>query len=287
VDYVGTGGRKLVTNVQVDQAPAGPGPINPRRPFPNAPNAFIIKDIQNSNYNALQVKLERRFAGGLTFRNSYTWSKCLDLDSDPNSAVMDYSYNLKYSYGPCTFHIHHVNTTDFVYFLPFGRGKKFGSSAPALVNAVMGGWEASGVVTVRSGTTYHILSGQDSENTGNIIPSSTERADIVSPAVPSGFQQTRDHWFDPNAFKVPTFGTLGNLSRDSLTGPAFQNVDFALLKDFHVHESLALQFRAEFFNLFNKTNFGTPVNTLSSPLLGQIVSAFASRDIQFALKLHW
>ncbi|HWB99782.1 MAG TPA: hypothetical protein VG672_23905, partial [Bryobacteraceae bacterium] len=145
VDYVGTGGRKLTTNVQLNQAPAGPGAINPRRPFPNAPNAFIIANIQNSNYNALQTKLERRFASGLTFRDSYTWSKCLDLDSDPNSAVMDYSYNLKYSYGPCTFHIHHVNTADFVYFLPFGRGKRFGAAAPAIVNAIMGGWEASGV----------------------------------------------------------------------------------------------------------------------------------------------
>src|SRR5207245_7544535 len=136
------------------------------------------------------------------------------------------------------------------YLLPFGRGKKFGSSAPAVVDALMGGWEASGVVTLRSGITYHVLSGQDSENTGNLISSSTERADIVSPAVPSGFQQTREHWIDNNAFKVPAFGTLGNLSRNALTGPAFQNVDFALLKDFRFHESLALQFRAEFFNIF-------------------------------------
>ena len=287
VEYVGSGARKLVTNVQVNQAPAGPGAINPRRPFPNAPNAFIIKDIGTSNYDALQVKLERRFAAGLTFRNSYTWSKCLDLDSDPNSAVLDYSYNLRYSYGPCSFHIHHVNTSDFVYFLPFGHGKRFGSSASGIVNAFMGGWEASGVVTIRSGITYHVLSGQDSENTGNIISSSTERADIVSPAAPSGFQQTRDHWFDKNAFKVPAFGTLGNLSRNALTGPAFQNVDFALLKDFRIHEALALQFRAEFFNIFNHTNFGNPVATLASPLNGQITSAFAQRDIQFALKLHW
>jgi len=287
VDYVGSGGRKLVTNVQVNQAPAGPGPINPRRPFPNAPNAFIVQNIQNSNYNSLQVKLERRFAAGLTFRNSYTWSKCLDIDSDPNSAVLDYSYNLKYSYGPCTFHIHHVNTTDFVYMLPFGRGRKFASAAPALLNAVVGGWEATGVVTLRSGITYHVLSGQDSENTGNLISSSTERANIVGPAVPSGFQQNRDHWINTSAFQVPAFGTLGNVSRNALTGPYFQNVDFALLKDFRIHEEMALQFRAEFFNLFNHTNFSNPVNSLASPLFGQITSAFPSRDIQFALKLHW
>ena len=288
VDYVGTGGRKLVTNVQQNQALAGPGAINPRRPWPNAPTSFfLIADIQNSNYNALQTKLERRFASGLTFRNSYTWSKCLDIDSDPNSAVLDYSYNLKYSYGPCTFNIHHVDSADVVYELPFGRGKKFASNTPRLVNGFIGGWQLSGVVTIRSGINYHVLSGQDSENTGNFIASSTERASIVSPAVPSGFQQNRDHWFDPSAFQVPAFGTLGNLSRDALTGPAFQQFDLAAMKDFRLWETVRLQFRAEFFNAFNHTNFGNPVATLASPLLGQITSAFASRDIQFALKLHW
>src|SRR5262249_361009 len=145
-----------------------------------APNAFIVKDVGTSNYSALQVKLERRFVKGLTFRNSYTWSKCLDLDSDPNSAVLDYSYNLRYSYGPCTFHIHPMNPSDFVYFVLFGRGKKYGSSAPAVVDAILGGWEASGVITIRSGITYHVLSGQDNENTGNIIAASTERADIIA-----------------------------------------------------------------------------------------------------------
>lgn len=288
VNYVGTGGRKLVTNVQQNQAPASPLPINPRRPWPNTPTSFfLIADIQNSNYNALQTKLERRFASGLTFRNSYTWSKCLDIDSDPNSAVLDYSYNLKYSYGPCTFNVHHVDTADVVYELPVGRGKKYFSSAPKLLNGFVGGWQLSGVVTMRSGTNYHVLSGQDSENTGNFIASSTERADIVSSAAPSGFEQNRDHWIDPKAFKVPTFGTLGNLSRNALTGPAFKQFDLAAMKDFRVWETVGVQFRAEFFNAFNHTNFANPVATLASPLLGQITSAFPARDIQFALKLHW
>jgi hypothetical protein len=288
VDYVGTGGRKLVTNIQQNEAPVSPLPVNPRRPWPNTPTSFfLIADIQNSNYNALQVKLERRFASGLTFRNSYSWSKCLDIDSDPNSAVLDYSYNLKYSYGPCTFNIHYVDTADLVYQLPFGRGKKFASSSPALLDGIIGGWQLSGVVTIRSGTNYHVLSGQDSENTGNFIASSTERANIVSPAVPSGFQQDRAHWFNPRAFQVPAFGTLGNLSRDALTGPAFNQFDLAAMKDFKIWETVRLQFRAEFFNAFNHTNFSNPIATLASPLLGQITSSYPARDIQFALKLHW
>ena len=147
VDYVGTGGRKLVTNIQQNQALASPLPVNPRRPWPNTPTSFfLIADVQNSNYNSLQTKLERRYSSGLTFRNSYTWSKCLDIDSDPNSAVLDYSYNLKYSYGPCTFNIHHVDTADIVYLLPFGRGKKFG-----IASAQIRGWRHRRLAGFRSG----------------------------------------------------------------------------------------------------------------------------------------
>ena len=289
VDYVGSGGRKLSTNVQLNQAPVGTGPINARRPWPNAgTNPFIIKQIGNSNYHSLQTKLERRFSGGLTFRNSYTWSRTLDYDSDPNSAQVSYSYNLRYSYGPATFHIPHVNVTSFVYMLPFGRGRSLGANVSRFADLFIGGWQVSGIVNIRSGLPYHILSGLDTGNTGNSIAFATERADVVSNPVPYGFQQTRLQWFDPNAFAVPQSGTLGNMGRNSLIGPAFQNVDLNLSKDFPIRERLGLEFRAEFFNLFNHVNFANPNNSLANrALLGQITSAFAARDIQFALKMHW
>ena len=200
VDYVGSGGRKLSTNVQLNQAPVGPaGDINSRRPWPNAgTNPFIIKQIGNSNYHSLQVKLERRFSGGLTFRNSFTYSRTLDYDSDPNSAQVSYSYNLRYSYGPATFHIPLVNVTSFVWQLPFGRGRALANNVNPFVDALLGGWQVAGIVNLRSGTSYHILSGLDTGNTGNSIASSTERANVISDPVPSGFSQTREHWFDPN-----------------------------------------------------------------------------------------
>lgn len=290
VDYVGSGGRKLSTNVQLNQAPAGPaGDINARRPWPNAgTNPFIIKQIGNSNYHSLQVKLERRFSGGLTFRNSFTWSRTLDYDSDPNSAQVSYTYNLRYSYGPATFHIPLVNVTSFVWQMPFGRGRALANNINGFADAIIGGWQIAGIVNIRAGQPYHILSGLDTGNTGNSIASSTERADVISDPVPSGFSQTREHWFDPAAFTVPPSGTLGNLGRNSLYGPAFQNVDLNLSKDFRITERLGLEFRAEFFNTFNHTNFGIPNSTLGNrALLGQITSTFPARDIQFALKLHW
>jgi len=157
-----------------------------------------------------------------------------------------------------------------------------------VVDAFIGGWQISGIISIRAGTSYHVLSGVDTGQTGNLIPASTERANIVGDPTPSGFEQNRDHWFDPNAFVVPAFGTLGNLSRNALIGPSFQNFDFNFAKDFTIQERLRLQFRAEMFNMFNHTNFGNPNASLGNrALLGQITSAFAARDIQFALKLHW
>jgi hypothetical protein len=172
--------------------------------------------------------------------------------------------------------------------LPFGKGRPYAANVNRFADLIIGGWQVSGIINLRSGTPYHILSGLDTGNTGNSIAFATERADVISDPVPSGFQQTREHWFDPNAFAVPQSGTLGNMGRNSLTGPAFQNVDLNLSKDFQIKERLGLEFRAEFFNLFNHVNFGNPNSSLANrALLGQITGAFAARDIQFALKLHW
>jgi hypothetical protein len=263
-------------------------PINPRRPWPNTTAApFLFDHSGNSHYHSLQVKLERRFANGLTFRNSYTWSKTMDVDSDPVMGALEYPYDRRRSWGPALFHVPHVNSTALVYQLPFGRGQKYASSAPRAVDAFVGGWQLSGIISLRSGQVYQIITGRDSANTGHTLAATSQRADIVSSPVPSGFEQRRERWFDPGAFRLPTFGTLGSHSRNSMTGPAVQNFDLALAKDFLINEPLLLEFRAEFFNAFNHTNFGNPVASLASPLLGQIQGAFAARDVQMALKLRW
>ena len=99
--------------------------------------------------------------------------------------------------------------------------------------------------------------------------------------------RTRAAWFNTAAYSLPAFGSLGNSGRNSLKGPTYKDVDLALMKDFGIYESLHLQFRAEFFNLFNHTNFENPVTVTSSANFGQIISANPSREIQGALKLIW
>jgi hypothetical protein len=286
VDYVGSGGRRLVQARFQNMAVVGSGSIASRKPVHNASTFAWRATDGNSNYDALQMKLERSFQSGLTFMNSFTWSKSLDTVSDANAAIgpPGYTNNLSLSRGPSDFNVPFVNTTSFVYDLPIGRGKKYASSMGRVPDTIIGGWETSGIINIRSGIGYSVLAGSDVANLGI---DAGQVAQILSAAVPSGFNQTRTAWFNTSAFQLPVAGTLGNSSRNFLIGPAYQDVDFALMKNFRIVERLKLQFRTETFNLFNHTNFGNPTNSLASANFGQILSANSSRQIQFGLKLLW
>jgi hypothetical protein len=160
----------------------------------------------------------------------------------------------------------------------------FAANVNRALDYIIGGWDASGIITLRSGLWSTVTLGQDNANVGDITGSQT--ANLVSERFPSG-TKTRATWFAPSAYALPDFGTLGNSGRNSLKGPEYKNVDFALMKNFAIWESMHLQFRSEFFNIFNHTNFQNPTTVISSPNFGQILSAYPSREIQGALKLVW
>lgn len=285
-DYVGSAGRRLIVAVSQNQAVLGPGSIDSRRPVHNA-GSFPWRDNNGgSSYNALQVKLEKEFTSGLTFLNAYTYSKSLDVASDANGYLgpPSYIYEPALSYGPSDFDLTHVFTSSLVYQLPFGRGRKFAADAGRLLDLFIGGWQASTIIALRSGEWSSVTLGQDVANVGDVTGSQT--ANKVGNVFSSG-TRTRAAWFNTAAYSLPAFGSLGNSGRNSLKGPTYKDVDLALMKDFGIYESLHLQFRAEFFNLFNHTNFENPVTVTSSANFGQIISANPSREIQGALKLIW
>ncbi len=284
VDYVGSGGRKLVIVTEENIGVVGPGSIDSRRPIHTLSTIGSRENTGTSNYDSLQTKLEKNLASGLTFLNSFTWSKSLDINSDANAGSIEYTYNKALDHGPSDYNIPFINVTSFVYNLPFGKGRAYGGDMPAIVDGLLGGWEASGIVTLRSGQPFSIYTGIDNANIGSTT--SLELANVVSNPH-SGFTQSRTQWFNVQAFQTPAFGSLGTSSRNMLEAPGFKNVDFAAAKNFRLRESLGLQFRAEFFNIFNHTNFQTPTNTMTSPNFGQILSAYPSRDVQFGLKLRW
>ena len=253
-----------------------------------------------SSYNALQVDANRRFANGFQLRGVYTWSKSLDDGTALNSSVganapgfVMFPGNPKLDWGPSTSDARHIAVVNSSYELPFGSGKKFLANQHGLSQKLISGWTMSGVETMQSGLPFTPQLGFNPTNNGdsrNPIRPSWNPA-FSSPIVIGGPNQ----YFNPNAFILPPTGTYGNVGRDVLYGPGLATTDLSLAKNTSISEKLRLQFRAEFFNVFNRANFGSPnavvfgsASATPSPTAGVITStSTTSRQIQFGLKLLW
>jgi hypothetical protein len=286
MDYVGSVSRHqyIVPEANTALYP-GPGPISARQPFPQYGGPFSFSwNNAPASYNALQAQVQKSLSNGLFFLASYTWSKSLDWQSDPYVNSEPNFYNLKADWGPSDYNRTHLFVFSGVYQLPFGRGKSFMSNPSGFVQAVAGNWALGTIVTLNSGAPFNVLAGGDVANTGG--PNQRAERTRVDPYSSPGFHQTAADWLNKAAFEVPTAFTFGNESRNDLVGPAYKNVDFNAAKSFPIHEDLNLQFRAEFFNFFNHTNYSNPDNGVQDGAFGQILSASGpGREIQFALKL--
>ena len=241
----------------------------------------------HSHYNSLQVSLNRRFAHGFQVQASYTYSKSIDNGSTTyglEGAQQDMTnpYNAKYDVGPSLFSRTQSFHGSFVYALPFHGNK------------LVSGWQITGILTAVSGPPLDILDGP------GMSGSSGDRPNLVAGKSNNPVLGQVNQWFDPSAFSLPALGTLGNLGRDTGIGPDLWNFDTALLKDTKIpkiSEAFAVQFRAEFFNVFNHANFAPPPSlgvfnlnpngtAAPNPAFGQLTStATSSRQIQFGLKI--
>ncbi|HKR30958.1 MAG TPA: carboxypeptidase-like regulatory domain-containing protein [Terriglobales bacterium] len=249
-----------------------------------------------SSYNALQVDVRRAFSGGLQFRGMYTYAKSLDDGTAWNSSVganapgfVMYPANPKLDWGPSTTDVRHLAAINAAYELPIGNGKPLFGNVEGWHDKLASGWSLSGIENLQSGFPFTPQLGFNPTNNGDsrnpIRPSWNPT--VSGPAIVGKPNQ----YFNPNAFIVPASGTYGNLSRDSLTGPGLTQLDLALSKTTALLEKARLQFRAEFFNVLNHTNFATP-NTVvfssasSSPTAGVITAtSTSSRQIQLGLKM--
>lgn len=258
----------------------GPGPISARQPYPQygGPIPWDFNE-GTANYNALQVKLKQELTGGLYYLLSYTWGKSMDLASDPQADTITNFYHLGQDYGPSDYSRKHMVSFAASYALPVGNGKTFLNNANSVVNTVVGGWNIGGIFTADSGLPFYALAGGDVANTGG----GPQRAERIFNA--PGAPKTRQEWVNPQGFTVPAPYTFGNERRNDLIGPGYLNVDFNARKDFKF-ERFTTQFKAEFFNLFNRTQLGQPNNNVQSSSFGSITSTSApAREIQFGLKI--
>jgi hypothetical protein len=214
------------------------------------------------------------------------------LGSDGETGIYADSRNRRLDYGLSSFDVRHRVIASWVYELPLGPDRGLLGRAHGFLGKVVGGWTVSGVTSYRSGFPFTVRASSDTDFSG--LNQSTPAAgfsDRVNlrpgvTTVPTNMSNP-DHAFDPTVFAFPGAGSVGNVGRNTLIGPHFINQDFAVLKNFPVRESVRVQFRAEFFNLFNHTNFKLPENRLDQSAVGKIGDAYDPRLIQFGLRLEW
>ncbi|HXR37771.1 MAG TPA: carboxypeptidase-like regulatory domain-containing protein [Terracidiphilus sp.] len=249
-------------------------------------------------YNALEVDLRRTFGSGLQFRGNYTYAKNLDDGSAWNTSVsgntpafVEFPLRPKLDWGPGATDVRNSASINASYELPFGPNKHFLNDASKPVTIATSGWTASAIVNVQSGFPFTPQLGYNP--TGNGDTRNPVRPNWNPDFHGSLYPRTPSQYFNPQAFLPPATGTYGNVSRDVLTGPGLSELDFSATKVTRITERLGLQFRAEFFNILNHTNFLTPNEVVYtsatsgiSPTAGLVTAtSTTSRQIQFGAKL--
>lgn len=299
IGYTGNHSLRLPILGDYNQAvPNQPGQslgIQARRPIQTFGAITWVNPAGQTVYNGLSVRAERRISGGMYFLNSFTWSKALGNSEQAleDNAVVQNIRDLRNERGPTSYDTTFINTTSLVYKLPFGRGQRFGGSWNAWLDAVAGGWEMNTIHTAYSGRPVNVIYTPSAalDTTGRLAEwrgGAQQRPNLVGdPSRPAGASMVSSYW-NKAAFAMPTASApFGNLGRNALRGPDLWQWDFAVNKRFRLpyREGMALQFRSEFFNFLNRTNFGQPMANISNSDFGTIRSTFPPRQIQFALKL--
>jgi len=259
--YVGTLSLHLHTRYDINYGQVGGGvPSQPLYQLDGLTNAvYETLPYENSRYDSLQIRAQRRFTDGFQFIAGYTFSKwlgtCCDTNGDgaPEIPIPQYSrlnYALEPGDLPNVFHVTGIAQ------LPFGRGKHLVQNG--LGAALLGGWQISGVFSMFSGSPFSVTADATSLN----APGSTQRADQVLSNV--GYTGNINEWFNPLAFDGVTTARFGTVGFDTLRGPGTVNLDASLFRSVKIHERWSLQFRAECFNVANTPHFSNPGANVSS-----------------------
>jgi len=324
VGYVGTRAYDLWNHEASDlnQAPqildtnfCGPDPANcipnfGRRYFAQQPNLTQVLPLDypqfQSFYNAFQASLNKRFSKGFNLLAAYTFAKNLgNADGNVGGYVQNaYAPNLEH--GPVAPDLRHRLSVSYLYEIPVGRGRQFLNDAHGIVDGFLGGWQIGGITAAQTGEALNAVMSTDFSNTGSFSYRPDQLANPYSFSFNTAGQaamgcsnpghQTLDCWYNQAAFVTPALASgqqsahaFGNSKIGNLRGPNLVNFDLVLQKNFKIRESQQIEFRSEFFNLFNHPNFGLPGGGSSAPVDvpgGAAITNTATdnRQIEFALK---
>lgn len=257
--------------------------VDSRRPYKGLASLQILSPFSFSNYNALQLAVNRHTEKGLTLIGNYTWSKCMDNDSNTTGGIgVINKFDLNANYARCDFDISQLANISVVYDLPAV------TSFHGFADKALNHWQLTTIMTLNGGGSFSVSSGQANSLTGPTTNSGTldlaDRVPGVSVARPAGVSGLQEY-FNTAAFKPNALGTFGDSGRNSMDGPGSFGWDLGVLKTVPVTERIRVTLRGEAFNVLNHTNFSTPVATYTNSNFGKTISAGAPRVIQVALRL--
>ncbi len=302
VAYVGRRGLHLQREANINQPTtavraANPGVnINALRPYKGFGSIRQTDNVASSIYHSLQVNVTRRFTNGLAFGAAYTYSKSMDNGSNQRDVVPN-TYDVSPLWGPSEFDTRHILVVNYIYQLPFLRGRS------DLTGKLAGGWQVSGIAQWQTGTPCGVAQSKDFAGVGldsNFGCGTSGQYWVVNgtPKIMGTFGTT-GQWFDTTPFSAPPAGTFNTQRvRDLIYQPGFRNWNVALFKSFPINESKAFQFRAEAYNVLNHPNWGGPsgggVNfNPASGTFGKVTSKGGSpgqgneRNLQLSLRFYF
>ncbi len=302
VGYVGNNAKNLILINDLNQArPNANGEntnVELRRPNQTFSSIAATLPYGTSNYNGLQVKVEKRTTGGLYFLNSFTWSKAIDIAAqafDSNNgngvSVQDIN-NVRGDRGISNYNRPFNNITSLVYPLPFGRGRAYMAGMPRVVDTLLGGWDLNTIVNMRSGEPVTLSYSPNAQQ--QVVPvlavlgRNNYRPNVTgSPVLPEGTRTPQKYLNSANVSVPVYYSPFGNSGRNTFRGYAFYTADLGISKNFSVTERVKVLFRSEAFNLLNHSNFTAPDGNISNTTFGVITSTYPPRQLQFALKVQF
>jgi hypothetical protein len=255
------------------------------RPFNLYTAVNVYGNDGKVHFNSLQAEIQRRM-GSFTFNSSFTWSKNMY-----NWANQENPYAITDKWARDAANRDRYWVTSFTWALPYGKGQKFGASAPGIAQAILGGWTTNFISTIASPTYV-------SPAYGGSDPSGTNTTGGLPDAISSpyaGFNRVINQWFNPTAFAVPQKGTFGNASPNSLEGYGIMVQHMSVAKSFRITERLRTSFTGSFSNLFNHPHFQSINTNISNPSPGMFTSTRPNyepektsyRQIDLKMRISW
>jgi hypothetical protein len=283
VAYVGSANKKQVGYDPINSAltPA-PGPIQPRRLLPDFGDLDGGANRFSSKYNSFRANLVKRFSKGLQIDANYTWGRAMTNSSSLAEATVQNPYDLHQEWARASIDLRHIFQLAYVYELPFGKTKKWGSGWNTFTDAILGGWSAEGITRAQTGAPLNPRVNQDRANVGR-----TYQRPNATGISPDNGPNSIYEWFNTSAFALQPAYTYGTSGAFVITAPGRYNWDLSFQKEFRFLETQAIQFRSEFFNLPNSVSFGNPNVQFDGNSFGKITDATPARQIQFALRYQF